>query len=61
MLCDPHMGGGIKYCDWTGHIGYVVSLYVLLFGCVIYDSDCTVRTGHVVSVVSLICRLWDLI
>ena len=29
MLCDPHMGGGIKYCDWTGHIGYVVSLYVL--------------------------------
>ena len=26
MLCDPHMGGGIKYCDWTGHFGDVVSV-----------------------------------
>ena len=24
MLCAPHMGGGIKYCDWTGHFGDVV-------------------------------------
>ena len=35
----------------------MVSLYVLIFGCLIYDSDCTVCTGHVVSVVCLICRL----
>ena len=26
MFCDPHMGGGIKYCDWTGHFGDVVSI-----------------------------------
>ena len=26
MLCDPHMGGGIKYCGWTGHFGEVVSV-----------------------------------
>ena len=26
MLCDPHMGAGIKYCDWTGHFGDVVSI-----------------------------------
>ena len=26
MLCDPHMGVGIKYCDWTGHFGDVVSV-----------------------------------
>ena len=25
MFCDPHMRGGIKYCDWTGHFRDVVS------------------------------------
>ena len=27
VLCFPYVGGGISYCDWKGHIGYVVSLY----------------------------------
>ena len=26
MLCDPHLGVGIKYCDWTGHFGDVLSV-----------------------------------
>ena len=26
MFCDPHMGGGITYCDCTGHFGDVVSI-----------------------------------
>ena len=26
MLCVPYVGAGIKYCDWTGHFGDVVSV-----------------------------------
>ena len=56
MLCDPHMGGGIKYCDWTGHFGDVVSvcfdIWVLRSKIAI---NCTVHTGHVVSAVCSIC------
>ena len=58
MLCDPHMGVGIKYCDWTGHFGDVVSICFEIW---VLGSKIAIVLYVLVSVVCLKFRWWDLI
>ena len=44
------MGGGISYCDWNGHIGYVVSLYFDI--CVL---------GSNIAIVLYVLDLWSVL